>query len=159
MNKNIPMTLQGFEKLQHKLYRLKNIERPKIIKAIKDARSHGDLKENAEYKAAREEQSFCEGQIQNIEIKLSKSYVIDITKIKNNGKVVFGSTVIINNIKTNKNITYKIVGDDEANLKEQLISINAPLARALIGNKINTIISVNTPKGIIKYKILNIKFL
>ncbi|QJC31468.1 transcription elongation factor GreA [Enterobacteriaceae endosymbiont of Donacia tomentosa] len=155
----IPMTLQGVKKLRKELYKLKNIERPKITSSIMEARKHGDLKENAEYQAARELQSFCEGRIKEIEIKLANANIIDISKIKNNDKVIFGSTVIIINIITNKIISYKIVGDDEADLRNNLISINAPIARALIGKKKNSIILVKTPKGLIEYKILNIKYI
>ncbi|QJC31055.1 transcription elongation factor GreA [Enterobacteriaceae endosymbiont of Macroplea mutica] len=159
MKKHIPMTLQGFKKLQKKLYQLKNIERPNIINAIQEARKHGDLKENAEYKAAREAQSFCEGHIKDIEIKLSQSQIIDITKITYDNKVIFGATVVLYHFLMNKNITYKIVGDDEANLKNHLISINAPISRALIGKKKQDIVFVQTPRGIINYKILDIKYI
>ncbi|WP_168919070.1 transcription elongation factor GreA [Enterobacteriaceae endosymbiont of Donacia thalassina] len=155
----IPMTLKGIKKLRKELIKLKNIERPKIINSIIEARKHGDLKENAEYQAAREAQSFCEGRIKEIEIKLSNANIIDVTKIIHNDKIIFGSTVYIQNILTNKKITYKIVGNDESDLKNNLISINAPLARALIGKKKNNIIKVQTPKGIIKYKILKIEYI
>ncbi|QJC37553.1 transcription elongation factor GreA [Enterobacteriaceae endosymbiont of Donacia bicoloricornis] len=159
MKNQIPMTIQGIKKLQKELIKLKNIERPKIINSIIEARKHGDLKENAEYQSARESQSFCEGRIKEIEIKLSNANVIDVTKFLNHNKIIFGSTVYIKNIITNKNIFYKIVGNDEANLKNNLISINAPLARSLIGKKKNDIVKVKTPKGIIKYKILKIKYI
>ncbi|QJC30640.1 transcription elongation factor GreA [Enterobacteriaceae endosymbiont of Macroplea appendiculata] len=159
MKKYIPMTLQGFKKLQTKLYQLKNIERPNIINAIQEARKHGDLKENAEYKAARETQSFCEGQIKDIEIKLSQSQIIDITKITYDNKVIFGATVVLHHFLMHKNITYKIVGDDESNLKDHLISINAPISRALIGKKKQDILFVQTPRGVIKYKILDIQYI
>ncbi|QJC35098.1 transcription elongation factor GreA [Enterobacteriaceae endosymbiont of Donacia piscatrix] len=155
----IPMTLQGIKKLREELKKLKNIERPKIVNAIIEARKHGDLKENAEYQSARELQSFCEGRIKEIENKLSNANVIDITKITHNNKVIFGSTVSIINTLTNKIISYKIVGNDESDLKNNLISIDAPLSRALISRKKNNIVEVKTPRGIIKYKILNIKYI
>ncbi|QJC34327.1 transcription elongation factor GreA [Enterobacteriaceae endosymbiont of Donacia cinerea] len=155
----IPMTLQGIKKLQKELIKLKNIERPKIINLIVSARKHGDLKENAEYQAAREAQSFCEGRIKEIENKLSHANIIDITKTIHNNKIIFGSTVCIKNIVTNKIFSYKIVGDDESDLKNNLISINAPLARALIGERKNNIIEVQTPKGILKYKVLKIQYI
>ncbi|QJC32700.1 transcription elongation factor GreA [Enterobacteriaceae endosymbiont of Donacia dentata] len=155
----IPMTLQGIKKLHKELMELKNIKRPKIINSIIEARKHGDLKENAEYQAAREAQSFCEGRIKDIEIKLSNANIIDVTKITHNNKIIFGSTVSMINIITDEIISYKIVGHDEANLKNNLISINAPISRALIGKEKNNIINVQTPKGVIKYKILDIKYI
>ncbi|QJC36317.1 transcription elongation factor GreA [Enterobacteriaceae endosymbiont of Donacia cincticornis] len=155
----IPMTLQGIKKLRKELKILKDIERPKIINSIIEARKHGDLKENAEYQSARELQSFCEGRIQEIEHKLSNANIIDVTKTVHNNKVIFGSTVCIINTLNNKVISYKIVGHDESDLKNNLISINAPLARALIGEKKNNIVTVKTPGGIIKYRILNIKYI
>ncbi|QJC33915.1 transcription elongation factor GreA [Enterobacteriaceae endosymbiont of Donacia provostii] len=155
----IPMTLQGVKKLHKELQKLKYIERPKIINAIIEARKHGDLKENAEYQSAREAQSFCEGRIKEIEIKLSNANIIDITKIIHNNKIIFGSTISILNTLTNKIISYKIVGHDESDLKNNLISINAPIARALIGKKKDDIVSVKTPRGVIKYKILNIEYI
>ncbi|QJC29768.1 transcription elongation factor GreA [Enterobacteriaceae endosymbiont of Plateumaris sericea] len=158
MINKIPMTLKGSEKLIKELNQLKNIKRHKIIHDIIEARKHGDLKENAEYHAAREEQSFCEGRIKEIELKLSNCQIIDITKIKNKGIVVFGSTVKIINIITHTIVSYKIVGDDEANLKKKLISINAPLARGLIGKKKNNIVLIKTPKGEITFKILEIQY-
>ncbi|QJC28879.1 transcription elongation factor GreA [Enterobacteriaceae endosymbiont of Plateumaris rustica] len=159
MINKIPMTLKGSKKLIKELNQLKNIKRYKIINNIIEARKHGDLKENAEYHAAREEQSFCERRINEIEFKLSNCQIIDITKIKNKDKVVFGSTVNIINITTNKIISYKIVGDDEANLKKNLISINAPLARGLISKKKNDIVSIKIPKGKMIFKILKIRYL
>ncbi|QJC34331.1 transcription elongation factor GreA [Enterobacteriaceae endosymbiont of Donacia crassipes] len=159
MINQIPITLQGIKKLRKELKKLKNIERPKIINSIIDARKHGDLKENAEYQSARELQSFCEGRIQEIENKLSNANIIDVTKIIHNNKITFGSTICIVNILTNKIISYQIVGHDESDLKNNLISINAPLARALIGKKKNNIVKVKTPGGIIKYKVLNIKYI
>lgn len=152
----IPMTVRGSEKLLQELKTLKNIKRPRIIQAIVEAREHGDLKENAEYHSAREEQSFCEGRIKEIELKLSNAQIIDIKKISNTGRVIFGSTVNILNIKSNKIFTYKIVGDDESDFKKNLISINSPISRGLIGKKINNTVNISTPGGDVKYKILKI---
>jgi len=132
----IPMTVKGAELLRAELEELKNIKRPQIVAAIAEARAHGDLKENAEYHAAREQQGFCEGRIQEIEGKLSQAQIIDITKIKNNGRIIFGATVTVLNLDTDEEITYRIVGDDEANFKQNLISVNSPIARGLIGKLI-----------------------
>ncbi|XBC41009.1 MAG: transcription elongation factor GreA [Buchnera aphidicola (Nurudea yanoniella)] len=153
------MTLSGFEKLKKELEILKTVKRPKIIASIIEARQHGDLKENAEYHAAREEQSFCEGRIKEIELKLSRAQIIDVSLLKNNGIVVFGSTVTVLNLHVNKRFTYRIVGDDEANFKLNLISINSPIARGLIGKKINYISIVKTPLGGIRYKIENVEYI
>lgn len=155
----IPMTVRGAEKLRQELKTLKSIKRPRIITAIAEAREHGDLKENAEYHSAREEQSFCEGRIKEIELKLSNSQIIDITKISNNGRVIFGSTVRILNIKNNDEFTYQIVGDDESDFKRNLISINSPIARGLIGKKTNDIVIICTPGGDVEYKILKINYI
>ncbi|WAI18641.1 MAG: transcription elongation factor GreA [Buchnera aphidicola (Acyrthosiphon caraganae)] len=155
----IPMTVRGAEKLRQELEKLKSIERPRIISAIADAREHGDLKENAEYHSAREEQSFCEGRIKEIESKLSNSQVIDITKISNNNRVIFGATVSILNIKNNEKFTYQIVGDDESDFKKNLISINSPIARGLIGKKNNDVVIICTPGGDVEYKILKIDYM
>lgn len=158
MNK-IPMTVRGIEKLHSELKHLKNVIRPKIICAISESRKHGDLKENAEYHAAREEQAFCEKRIKEIESKLYHAQVIDIKNIKFNGKVVFGATVSVLNLQSTKKIIFCIVGDDESNFKDGLISINSPIARSLIGQRISDIVKVNTPSGIIEYKILNIQYI
>ncbi|QCI27249.1 transcription elongation factor GreA [Buchnera aphidicola] len=157
--KKIPMTAKGVEKLNIELRHLKNVVRPKIIYAISESRKHGDLKENAEYHAAREEQAFCEKRIKEIESKLYHAQIIDIKNILFTGKVVFGSTVDILNVSTGKKFVFCIVGDDESNFKNGLISINSPIARSLIGKKILDTVSVNTPSGIIKYKILNIRYI
>ncbi|QIE02085.1 transcription elongation factor GreA [Buchnera aphidicola] len=156
MSHLIPMTARGAEKLLQELKTLKNIKRPRIIKAIAEAREHGDLKENAEYHSAREEQSFCEGRIKEIELKLSNSQIIDIKKISNTGRVIFGSTISILNINNNQAFTYKIVGDDESDFKKNLISINSPIARGLIGKNINDTVNISTPGGNVEYKILKI---
>ncbi|WP_367670437.1 transcription elongation factor GreA [Sodalis-like secondary symbiont of Drepanosiphum platanoidis] len=159
INNKIPMTLNGANKLQKELDYLINIRRSEIIKDISKAREYGDLKENSEYHSAREQQSFCEGKIQEIKNKLNNALIIDTNKIIKNGKVVFGSTVSIKNCFNNKVYSYKIVGNDEADLKKKLISINTPISRGLIGKKIGNIVNINTPGGKVKYKIINIKYI
>lgn len=156
---NIPMTVAGAESLQAELKRLKSEDRPRIIQAIADAREHGDLKENAEYHAAREQQSFCEGRIQEIESKLSNSQVIDVTKIPNNGKVIFGATVTVFNTSSEEEVTYRIVGDDEADIKKNLISVNSPLSRGLIGKEVDDSAIVITPGGEVEYEIVKVEYL
>ncbi|BAH83141.1 transcription elongation factor GreA [Candidatus Ishikawella capsulata] len=158
MNK-IPMTLRGAEKLYQELYKLKNVKRPLIIASIAKAREHGDLKENSEYHAAREEQGFCEGRIKDIENKLSNAQIIDVTKISNNGKVIFGATVTVLKLNTHEKITYCIVGEDEANFKKNLISITSPIARGLIGKAVEDTTIVKTPSGDIKYEILKVEYI
>ncbi|CAD83619.1 transcription elongation factor, cleaves 3' nucleotide of paused mRNA [Candidatus Blochmanniella floridana] len=154
----IPMTQNGVEKLRKKLEYLKNVLRPEIIKNISEARKHGDLKENSEYHAAREQQGFCEGRIQEIEFKLSNAYIIDVTKVAEEQKVVFGVTVCVEKLDTQSKQVYRIVGDDEANYKKNMISINSPIARGLIGNTIGDIVTINTPQGNITYKIIQIQY-
>ena len=148
-----PMTVQGEAALKAELHQLKTVERPRITEAIAEARAHGDLKENAEYHAAREEQGFAEGRIQEIEGKLAEAQVIDITKIANSGKVLFGTTVTIINVDTDDEKTYQIVGDDEADIKFSKISVNSPIARGLIGKEVGDIATVNTPGGLVEYEI------
>ncbi|CDH21804.1 transcription elongation factor, cleaves 3' nucleotide of paused mRNA [Xenorhabdus bovienii str. kraussei Quebec] len=157
--KQIPMTVRGADKLREELENLKNVRRPKIITAIADARAHGDLKENAEYHAAREQQGFCEGRIQEIEAKLSNAQVIDITKMTNNGRVIFGATVTVLNVSSDEEQTYRIVGDDEANIKENLISVNSPIARGLIGKEVDDAVLISTPGGKVEYEVLNVEYL
>lgn len=152
MNK-IPMTSEGAERLARELENLKRVERPKVVQAIAEARAHGDLKENAEYHAARDQQSFMEGRIQEIEGKLSYAQVIDITKIPESDKVIFGSTVTIINIETDEEQQYKIVGDDEADIKFKKISYQSPIARALIGKEVGDVVRVVTPGGEVEYEI------
>jgi transcription elongation factor GreA len=154
----IPMTEHGAQLLRDELKRLKTVERPRIVEAIADAREHGDLKENAEYHAAREQQGFCEGRIQEIESKLSNAQIIDVTKVPNNGKVIFGSTVTVYNTKTDEEVTYKIVGDDEADIKSNLISVNSPISRALIGKEIDEIATVTTPNGEVEYEVVAVEY-
>jgi transcription elongation factor GreA len=129
----VPMTVAGEARLREELNQLKTVERPRIIQAIAEAREHGDLKENAEYHAAREQQSFAEGRIKEIEAKLSHAQVIDVSKMPETGKVIFGTTVTIINVETEEELTYQIVGDDEASVKDKKISVSSPIARALIG--------------------------
>ena len=154
-----PMTVRGAEKLREELEYLKSDLRPKIIEAIAEARAHGDLKENAEYHAAREQQGFCEGRIQDIEGKLSKAQVIDVTKLAYTGRVVFGATVTVLKSDTEEEITYRIVGDDEADIKVGLISINSPIARGLIGKEVDDVAIIKTPAGDVEYEILEVKYL
>lgn len=155
----IPMTKEGYEKLKNELETLKQITRPKIINEISIARTHGDLKENAEYHAAKEEQFLIETKIKEIENKLLLSEIIEIKKIKNEGKIIFSSTVTLTNNETNKKETYKIVGEDEANLKENKISIQSPIARALIGRYTNETIELITPNGKKQYKIQKVEYI
>ena len=153
MSSKFPMTLLGAQKLQEELDDLKKVQRPRIVQAIAEAREHGDLKENAEYAAAREQQSFCEGRIQEIEAKLSNAQIIDVTKIAHTGKVIFGTTVTIINIETDQTVTYQIVGDDEADVKDNKISVNSPIARALIGKEQGDVVVVRAPGGEVEYEI------
>ena len=155
----IPMTERGAQQLRDELKRLKTVDRPRIVEAISDAREHGDLKENAEYHAAREQQGFCEGRIQEIESKLSNAQIIDVTKVPNNGKIIFGSTVTVYNTKTDEEVGYKIVGDDEADIKSNLISVNSPIARALIGKEVDDVATVTTPNGEVEYEVVEVNYL
>jgi transcription elongation factor GreA len=152
MNK-VPMTVQGEAALRKELEQLKKTERPRITQAIAEAREHGDLKENAEYHAAREQQSFVEGRIMEIEGKLSHAQVIDVTKLPKSGKVLFGTTVDLINTETDDTVTYRIVGDDEADVKQNLISVSSPIARALIGKEEGEVVVVKAPGGDIEYEI------
>ena len=152
MNK-IPMTSEGAERLKQELHNLKKVERPRVVQAIAEAREHGDLKENAEYHAAREQQGFIEGRIQEIEGKLSQAQVIDITSIPEGDKVIFGATVTIINVETDEAQHYKIVGDDEADIKQRKISYQSPIARALIGKEVGDVVRVATPGGEVEYEI------
>ncbi|MCC5791058.1 MAG: transcription elongation factor GreA [Legionellaceae bacterium] len=154
-----PMTLLGAEVLKEELHRLKYTERPRIIEAIATAREHGDLKENAEYHAAREQQSFNEGRIQELEAKLSNAQIIDISSLTNNGKVVFGATVSLLNVATNEEIRYQIVGEDEADLKKKKISYSSPIGRAIIAKEIDDVVSVQTPGGVVEYEITAVDYL
>jgi transcription elongation factor GreA len=153
MGTKFPMTIHGAEKLALELEDLKMVQRPRIVNAIAEARAHGDLKENAEYSAAREQQSFCEGRIQEIEGKLSNAQIIDVTKIPQSGKVIFGTTVTIINLDTDQSVTYQIVGDDEADVKANKISVNSPIARALVGKEEGDVVVVRAPGGDVDYEI------
>jgi transcription elongation factor GreA len=153
-----PMTATGVASLRSELDKLKNVLRPEIVASIAEAREHGDLKENAEYHAAREQQGFCEGRIQDIEAKLSNVQVIDVSKLANNGKVIFGTTVTIVNVDTDVEVTYKIVGDDEADIKLNLISVSSPIARGLIGKMLDDEITIKTPGGSIDYEIIKVQY-
>ena len=155
----VPLTVKGAEKLRAELEELKTVVRPRIIASIASARAHGDLKENAEYHAARDQQSFAEGRIAEIEAKLSNAQIIDITKLDANGKVVFGATVAIEEIETGKQVTYQIVGEDEASVKENRISIGSPIARALIGKEVEDVVTVKAPGGNIEYEIIDIQYI
>ena len=152
MNK-FPMTPAGEAALREELERLKKVERPRISQAIAAAREHGDLKENAEYHAAREQQSFVEGRILEIEGKLSNAQVIDVATIPQTGKVIFGTTIDLANVDTGETVTYRIVGEDEADVKNNLISVGSPIARALVGKEEGDIVTVNAPGGNIDYEI------
>lgn len=157
--KQIPMTVRGVEQLREELDFLKNVRRPQIIAAIAEAREHGDLKENAEYHAAREQQGFCEGRIQEIEGKLGSAQIIDVTKMQNNGKVIFGATVTLTNVETDEEVTYRIVGDDEANIKEGLISVNSPIARGLVGKEVDDSVTITTPGGKVEFDIIEVEYI
>ena len=156
----IPMTVRGAELLRKELEYLKNERRPEIIKAIAEAREHGDLKENAEYHAAREQQGFCEGRIQEIEGKLANCQIIDVTntKMPNNGKVIFGATVVLVNTNTDEEVTYRIVGDDEADIKNGLISVNSPIARGLVGKEVDDVVNITTPGGVVEFEIIDVEY-
>lgn len=158
MNK-VPMTAAGAQSLREELQELKSVKRPRVIQAIAEAREHGDLKENAEYHAAREQQSFIEGRIKEIEGKLSSAEIIDVTKINANGKVVFGATVDLINEETGEEVTYQIVGEDEADIKQHRISISSPIARALISREAGDVAQVQAPGGIKEYEILEVKYI
>tara|TARA_B100001123_G_C15125053_1_gene952993 strand:+ start:456 stop:932 length:477 start_codon:yes stop_codon:yes gene_type:complete len=153
-----PITISGLEKLKKELEILKTVKRPQIIKAIADARAHGDLKENAEYHAAKEQQSISEGRILEINDIIARANVIDVTKIDNNGKVIFGSTVTLLNTDTNETKIYKIVGRDEANIKEKLIYFKSPIGKSLIGKNTNENVEVSTPSGKLNFQIKNVKY-
>jgi len=153
----IPMTTEGAAKLRQELDHLKKVERPRIVAAIAEAREHGDLKENAEYHAAREQQSFAEGRIQEIEGKLSNAQIIDVKQMPQGDKVIFGCTVDLINLDTDATVTYKIVGDDESDVKLNKVSYQSPIARALIGKEVGDIVVVRTPAGEVEYEIDDVK--
>ena len=154
-----PITVQGLENLKKELIFLKEKKRPEIVSAIAEARSHGDLKENAEYHAAKEQQSHNEGRIQELENTIAIANVIDVTKINNEGKVIFGSTVFLQNLDTNEKIEYKIVGKDEANLKNKLIYFKSPIGKGLIGKNKNDLVEIKTPAGVKNFEIIDVKYI
>ena len=158
MDQRVPMTPAGEVSLRDELNQLKKVDRPEIIKAIAEARDHGDLKENAEYHEARERQGMIEGRVKDIESKLSNAQIIDVTTITNNGLVIFGATVTLLNIDTEEEISYKIVGSDEANVEENKISISAPLARSMLKKEEGDEFTLITPKGKVKYEIIEVKY-
>jgi transcription elongation factor GreA len=154
-----PMTVRGAEKLKEELHKLKTVDRQRITKAIAEARAHGDLSENAEYHAAREQQSFAEGRVNTIESALADAQIIDVTTVDAEGRIVFGATVKLLNIDTDAEVTYQIVGEQEADINEGLISITSPIARALIGKQQDDAVDVNAPSGVIEYEVLEVKYI
>ena len=154
-----PITVSGLEKLKEELIFLKEKKRPEIVAAIAEARSHGDLKENAEYHAAKEQQSHSEGRIQEIEDLIARANVIDVTNMNNDGKVIFGSTVYLQNLDTNEKIEYKLVGKDEADLKKKLIFFQSPIGKGLIGKNKSDLVEINTPSGIKNFEIIDVKYI
>lgn len=154
-----PMTAHGAEKLNAELDNLRRVERPRIVEAIAEARAHGDLKENAEYHAAREQQSFNEGRVQDIEAKLAHAQVIDVTQMENNGKVIFGATVFLTDVENDKEVVYQIVGEDEADIKENKISYTSPIARGIIGKEEGDEVDVRTPAGDVAYEITKVDYI
>ena len=157
MNK-IPLTVRGAENLRNELNELKTVKRPAVIAAIAEARAHGDLKENAEYHAAREQQGFIEGRIKDIDAKLSHAQVIDVTSMDAEGRVIFGATVDVIDLESDEELTYQIVGEDEANIQQRLISVNSPIARGLIGKEEGDVAEINTPGGQREFEILEVRY-
>ena len=155
----VPMTVKGAEALRHELNELKSVIRPKITTAIAEAREHGDLKENAEYHAAREQQSFCEGRIKEIEGKLADAEVIDVTKLEPSGRVIFGTTVTLYNMETEESVTYQIVGEDESDVASGKISVVSPIARAIMGKHEGDEVVVKAPAGDLEYEIESVAYI
>ena len=156
---SVPLTLIGAEKLRLELHNLKTVERPSVIAAIAEARSHGDLSENAEYDAAKERQGFVEGRIQDLEGKLSSAQIIDPKTINAGGRCVFGATVVLEDVNDGDVMTYQIVGDDEADIRHSKISISSPIARALIGKSVGDIAEVKAPKGVREYELIEVNYI
>ena len=154
-----PITIDGLQKLKDELIFLKEKKRPEIVSAIAEARSHGDLKENAEYHAAKEQQSHNEGRIQEVEDIIARANVIDVTKLNNDGKVIFGSTVFLNNLDTAEKINYKIVGKDEADLSKKLIYFQSPIGKGLIGKNKGDLVEIKTPSGSKNFEIINVEYI
>ncbi|MFC5545018.1 transcription elongation factor GreA [Marinobacter koreensis] len=159
MADRVPMTKAGEARLREELKKLKSDDRPKVIAAIAEAREHGDLKENAEYHAAREQQGFIEGRIQEIEGKLASAQVIDVTTMENTGKVIFGTTVHLINVDTDEEVTYQIVGEDEADIKQGKLSISSPIARALVGKDEGDVVAIRVPSGTVEYEISEVEYI
>ena len=157
MNK-IPLTVRGAENLRNELNELKTVKRPAVIAAIAEARAHGDLKENAEYHAAREQQGFIEGRIKDIDAKLSHAHVIDVTSMDAEGRVIFGATVDVIDLESDEELTYQIVGEDEADIQQGLISVNSPIARGLIGKEEGDVAEISTPGGGREFEILEVRY-
>tara|TARA_B110000438_G_scaffold274381_1_gene294495 strand:+ start:981 stop:1469 length:489 start_codon:yes stop_codon:yes gene_type:complete len=153
-----PITVSGLKDLKSELEDLKNIQRPKVVQAIAEARSHGDLKENAEYHAAKEQQSLIEGRVIAINDLIARANVIDVTKIENNGKVIFGSTVRVKDLETDKKISYRLVGQDEADIKKNFVFFRSPIGKALVGKDTGEMVSVNTPSGERNFEILDVEY-
>ena len=154
-----PITVEGLKKLQEELEDLKNNKRPKVVAAIAEARGHGDLKENAEYHAAKEQQGHIEGRVLEINDVIARANVIDVNKIENNGKIIFGSTVKVKDLENNKNKSFKIVGKDEANIEKSLIYFKSPMGKSLIGKSVNDLIIVKTPSGDKNFEILKVEYI
>jgi transcription elongation factor GreA len=154
-----PITVNGLKDLKSELEDLKKVQRPKIVEAIAEARSHGDLKENAEYHAAKEQQGLIEGRVVAINDIIARANVIDVTKIENDGKVIFGSTVEVQDLKTNKKISYRLVGQDEADIKKNLVFFRSPIGKAFIGKNKGEMVTVNTPSGERSFEILDVKYI
>ena len=154
-----PITISGLVKLKKELEELKNVQRPKIVSAIAEARSHGDLKENAEYHAAKEQQSLLESRVLEINDTIARANVIDVTKIENEGKVIFGSSVYLKNLESLQKLNYKIVGKDEADIKNNLIYFKSPVGKGLIGKNVGDMVTINTPSGEKNYEILNVEYI
>ena len=154
-----PITVSGLQNLKSELENLKNVQRPKIVEAIAEARSHGDLKENAEYHAAKEQQALIESKVIYINDLIARANVIDVTKIHNEGKVIFGSTVKVQDLESNKEITYKLVGQDEANISKNLIFYKSPIGKALIGKNKSDIVNVSTPSGERNFEIKDVEYI
>ena len=153
-----PITVGGLKSLKSELENLKNVQRPKVVEAIAEARSHGDLKENAEYHAAKEQQAIIESRVIAINDLIARANVIDVTKIENDGKVIFGSTVKVQDLETNKKISYRLVGQDEADIKKNLIFFKSPIGKGLIGKNIGEMVSVDTPSGERNFEILEVEY-
>ena len=154
-----PITVNGLQDLKTELEDLKNVQRPKIVEAIAEARSHGDLKENAEYHAAKEQQGLIEGRVVAINDIIARANVIDVTKIENDGKVIFGSTVEVQDLETNKKISYRLVGQDEADIKKNLVFFRSPIGKAFIGKNKGEMVAVNTPSGERSFEVLDVKYI